>query len=86
MGNATTWLIWLGIVASCLVLAMYSVRGNSRSALLGIVSLGIGLIAGWGFVSALLKGHPTFFLIVFGSISLLALLGAGRQFSHNDAA
>ena len=86
MGNAVTWSTWLGIVVICLVLAVDSVRGSSRSALLGIFSLGIGLIAGWGFVSAVLKGHPAFFLIVFGSISLLALLGAGRQFSHNDGA
>ena len=85
MGNSTAWLIWLGIVVSCLAMTVYSVRGTARSAVLGVVSLGMGLLAGWIFVSALLKSHPTFFLIVFGSMSLMGLLGAGRQFSNSDA-
>lgn len=80
MGNATAWLIWLGIVVSCLAMTVYSVRSKSRSAVLGVVSLGIGLLAGWLFVSALLKGHPAFFLIVFGSMPLPGLLGAARPF------
>jgi len=80
MGNAATWLIWLGIVVSCLGMTVYSVCSTSRSAVLSVVSLGIGLLAGWIFVSALLKGHPAFFLIVFGSMSLLGLFGAGKQF------
>lgn len=46
MGNAATWLIWLGIVVSCLGMTVYSVCSTSRSAVLGVVSLGIGLLAG----------------------------------------
>ena len=46
MGNAATWLIWLGIVVSCFGMTVYSVCSTSSSAVLGVVSLGIGLLAG----------------------------------------
>jgi hypothetical protein len=84
MGNATSWSIWLGVVVACFVMVGYSVRGQTRSPVLGVLVLGIGLLAGWATVSALLRRNPIFFVIVFGTITLLALAGAVRQFSARE--
>ena len=61
MGNATSWSIWLGVVVACFVMVGYSVRGQTRSPVLGVLVLGIELLAGWATVSALLRRNPIFF-------------------------
>lgn len=79
MGNTVTLSIFFGGIVGCFVVVCVAMRSRARSDLLGLISLGIGLFAGWHAVSGLQRGHEKFFIIVYGSTSLIGLIGAKRQ-------